>query len=509
MSYNPELNWKKSLFTSLDVYILTLTAVDIEVRSMKLMGEVLELPEGETEILVYFKYREAGTSEWTSTTKQSMDSENYGLFEQDITGLKPDTEYEYYTILENTSEEILFEGEILSSTTKVSAIANIENADNINARSVDFKGNITEINVPEVDYLFQYKEVGTGNWTDTTTQSTSSTGIVSFNQTGLSPDTDYEFRLKIIDDDVEIVTEIETFSTLPIAVINIEDATNISVYTATLNNEITTLNVPTVDVWFKYKKTSDVEWLETSKQSISSTGSVSASISNLTFNSEYEFKLMLEEGGDELETSTNTFTTLNLVEYDNIEATNIEGMSGDLNINITQLNVNNVDISFEYRKIGESLTSTTPINISSPQNVIQSIWLILQSNYEFRVKISDGTSEYYTSFYTFTTGEISGEKRIIITPGGELITKPIALGIEYNYFTLQLGDVFGECEIYISGDGKKHWQLVENLNIRTPFMNKDKTGVFIKIISSIGCIIKNYKDSNDRIVRGAVECKLE
>ena len=115
MTNQPNLDWKKSLFTSYDVLIGTLQATEIELNSMKLLADFIEFPSGETEVLIYFRFRKLNNS-WQETQKQNISS--LGLVEQTITGLDPSSVYEYYVIMENINTlDIIEEGQILTAMT--------------------------------------------------------------------------------------------------------------------------------------------------------------------------------------------------------------------------------------------------------------------------------------------------------------------------------------------------------------------------------------------------------
>jgi len=94
-------------------------------------------------------------------------------------------------------------------------------------------------------------------------------------------------------------------------VVTTGSATNVGLDSATLNGTLNSLEGnSSVDVYFDYKKASDSSFTSTSTQTLSSTGSFSESISNLSSATEYEYKAVATDGSTTWEGGLQTFTTL-------------------------------------------------------------------------------------------------------------------------------------------------------------------------------------------------------
>ncbi|MFW6130091.1 MAG: fibronectin type III domain-containing protein [Atribacterota bacterium] len=72
--------------------IITLEAEEINPDTALLQGELLELG-GDTQVTVFFQYREGNVGEWKNTTLQNQSS--LSIFQRRIENLKPNTYYEY------------------------------------------------------------------------------------------------------------------------------------------------------------------------------------------------------------------------------------------------------------------------------------------------------------------------------------------------------------------------------------------------------------------------------
>ena len=82
--------------SEIEPYVKTNKAEDITDTSAKLRGELIDLASQE-EVKVFFKYREKGTSEWISTSHNTMYSP--GLFEDTVEILEPETSYEFKAVV--------------------------------------------------------------------------------------------------------------------------------------------------------------------------------------------------------------------------------------------------------------------------------------------------------------------------------------------------------------------------------------------------------------------------
>lgn len=92
-----------------------------------------------------------------------------------------------------------------------------------------------------------------------------------------------------------------------------QDTTNKTPSSVTLNGELTDIaGLESVDVFFRYRKTVDSEWIETTPQTLSENSTFDANIMALDSSTNYTFKAVVQwDSGQEEEVSTvSSFTTL-------------------------------------------------------------------------------------------------------------------------------------------------------------------------------------------------------
>ena len=93
--------------------VLTKTATDITIESATLNGELISM-DGETEVGVYFRYRQGDEGAWI--TVDGVTKTSSGVFSSPITGLTLNTQYQYQTIVTWREVGTVY-GNIVSFTT--------------------------------------------------------------------------------------------------------------------------------------------------------------------------------------------------------------------------------------------------------------------------------------------------------------------------------------------------------------------------------------------------------
>lgn len=126
---------------------------------------------GSTSVIAKFQYRIAGTSTWTNTYYIAVDVDEQFLIP--ITGLIPDTNYEYRAVGETvdvaTWETYIGYGSIKTFASMASISIPIISTDNITflmAGVVDITGSVVYDGGSTVTMYFQARELGTSTWTD-------------------------------------------------------------------------------------------------------------------------------------------------------------------------------------------------------------------------------------------------------------------------------------------------------------------------------------------------------
>ena len=169
-------------------------ATNVDFESAQLNGEVTDLGE-ETEVEAYFEYRETGAADWIETSKQTISTAQ--TYDETVTELDDDTEYEFRAVIDDTGGETLDTGSTLTFTTDVKQTGSVSTdpASNVGSDSAQLNGELTDLgDFDEADCFFRYRETGAAEWTETTVQTLSSAQTFDETITGLTSETEYEFK---------------------------------------------------------------------------------------------------------------------------------------------------------------------------------------------------------------------------------------------------------------------------------------------------------------------------
>jgi len=156
------------------------------------------------EVELFFRYREPG-GDWSETSPVGVSDS--GVFERRVTGLEPDTTYEFGPIIGLNGRNI--EGPLLNFTTLQASVRTFE-ATGVFSDSAILQGSSGNWNEAEV--FFRYREPG-GDWLSTPSQNLTGSDVFDEEITDLDPDTTYEFRSVVDWSDGEEVGEIISFTT--------------------------------------------------------------------------------------------------------------------------------------------------------------------------------------------------------------------------------------------------------------------------------------------------------
>jgi surface glycoprotein (TIGR04207 family) len=294
-------------FTS-DNVVKTNAASGVQATSMTLEG-TLESLDSQSSADVYFIYWEQGkkSSTKTFTAKQTLSST--GSFSESISGLEEDTTYVYQAAAETGSVNDV--GRETEQTTD--NVVQTKSATGVQATSMILEGKLSSLDgQSSADVYFIYWEQGKKSSTKTFTikQRLSSTG--SFNQSvsDLEEDTTYVFQAAA---ELSTTNDLgsETSQTTD-NVVATQNASNVDSSSATLEGTLESLDgQSSADVYFIYWEQGNRDSTETftPKQSMSSTGSFTESISGLDSGTTYVFQAAAETGSVNDAGSEETFTT--------------------------------------------------------------------------------------------------------------------------------------------------------------------------------------------------------
>jgi len=173
------------------VSVLSEPETNIETDSATLNGS-LEGLGGAKSASCYFKWRETGADNWTTTTQQTRSST--GSYSASISGLTDGMEYEYYAVAEASDGDTDTGSTITFTTIDDPPVIVTDSPSNVTDSSVTLNGSLDDLaNAASADCYLLWRETGASSWNATATQTLSSTGQFSADLSGLSSSTEYEY----------------------------------------------------------------------------------------------------------------------------------------------------------------------------------------------------------------------------------------------------------------------------------------------------------------------------
>ena len=310
----------------LDVFtppsVTTNAASGIGLYGATLNGNLSELGDATT-VDRFFEWREVGVGTWNTTNKNAQGST--GTFSQAISSLDHNTNYEFRAVAEyidGTTQRV--EGTTLTFTTDTFTAPSVTTsaASGIGETGATLNGNLSALgDATTVDRFFEWKEVGGPTWNTTTKNPQTVTGAFSQGISGLSSNTDYEFRAVAEYEDggtqrVEGTTLTFTTSSYIAPSVTTSAASDIASITATLNGDLSSLGSATsVGVYFNWREVGAGTWTITTTQSRSTTGVFNQAISGLTFGTDYEFQAIVSYNDGTEKTVTGNTLTFQTIAY--------------------------------------------------------------------------------------------------------------------------------------------------------------------------------------------------
>ena len=255
----PSLNLLEvSLFTGSPI-IETLPATAVTETTATLNGDLISLGQ-ESEIDVFFQWKEQGAAEWSTTIPHELTEA--GTFDADLTGLTGGEDYEFRAVAEFGESEVVY-GEILGFRTE-DLIVDIE-VKGIGRTEVETvktplsKVNIEVKGIGKVDYDLQRINIYP----------------FEFEVKGIGK-VDYSFLI-IVDPQVATL-----------------DAVDITPTSAKLRGEVIIIGLlESIDVYFKWREHGENEWNDTPSQEVTELGIFEYNLEGLDTNRLYEFKAVV------------------------------------------------------------------------------------------------------------------------------------------------------------------------------------------------------------------------
>lgn len=260
-----------------------------------------------------------------------------------------------------------------------------------------------------VTVYFQYREAGTSTWTDTATQSLSSTGDYNQSISGLTDGTLYEYRAAAESEEaVGGIVEFRAGATL--ASVQTDAPTAVGEAEATLHGEVTDLGSATsADVYFQFRESDTSDTLvETPAVTISSPDTFQFLLQNLDKDVVYEYRAAADSSagdafGDFVEVTPSEDLAATTDAVTDLEATTAT-LNGTLDARGAAIDV---DVNFEYREAGTSdpFTTTATQTLSQPGDFDEGITGLTDgTTYEYRALADNGSATAEGDLVEFTAG---------------------------------------------------------------------------------------------------------
>ncbi len=271
------------------------------------------------------------------------------------------------------------------------------------------------------EYDTNSSDVSNGNGTKTAKQTFSVPSYYKQSITGLSENTTYYYRAAFSNQAGTAYGSVKSFQTLDCSdqggdapEVTTNAATNVQDTSATLRGYVDVNGSDDTVRWFEWGRSSSDLDRTTSRISMSDSGSVSVSISDLSPNTRYYFRLHAENDAGSDSGSTLSFTTSDdggsdddLPEARTRSASDIDEDSATLNGYIDTNGTDNVERWFEWGRSSSDLDRTTSRStISSSRDVSAYIsGLDEDTTYYFRVVARNDAGTVRGSTYSFRTDD--------------------------------------------------------------------------------------------------------
>ncbi|MFA6368643.1 MAG: T9SS type A sorting domain-containing protein, partial [Bacteroidales bacterium] len=253
---------------------------------------------------------------------------------------------------------------------------------------------------------FEWKEVSATDWTMVSVAGTT----ISYNLTGLTASTAYEFKAFATTASGTVYGTTENFTTLaqgitPPTVVTVA-ADQIAQTVATLNGTITAGNETITAQGFEWKEVSAADWII-----VSATGAtITHNLTGLTANTAYEFKSFATTATGTEYGATQNFTTLAIVPPTVVTtpATITSGTEAILNGTITVGSEEITAQGFEWKAASATDWTNVIGTLSDDALTYNLIALTANTAYEFKAYVTTASGTLYGETLNFTTLGLTG-----------------------------------------------------------------------------------------------------
>lgn len=195
-----------------ELSIGTVGTTNVSADAVELTAEVSDLGD-HAHAFGYFEWRVEGSDEWNATDQTRLDEP--GTYGVNLTGLGNNTTYEFRAIVD-ADDGTTYGTEVATFTTDDrEVIVETHTATNIDTTSATLHGELIDLGGHDDGFVaFEWRSEGADDWNTTGFEQLEDEDAFDVNVTGLTSDTEYEFRGIVETDDGETATgEPQTFIT--------------------------------------------------------------------------------------------------------------------------------------------------------------------------------------------------------------------------------------------------------------------------------------------------------
>lgn len=231
----------------------------------------------------------------------------------------------------------------LQATFALSPDVRTDTATSVDHYLATLNAELTRITFAQVHTRFRWREAGAAEWelTDLVQQDTELAFDAAL--TELEPETAHEFQAGAVRNDQYFWGDLRTFTTDPLLAVQTDAASLVDYESAQLNGEITALvegETGEAAAWFQWREIGALLWEETDPDTgIATAGTFDAALTELDFDTEYEFRAVAETETIPLVRygEIRTFTTDPVLVVASVAADTITDTSANLKANATTL----------------------------------------------------------------------------------------------------------------------------------------------------------------------------
>jgi phosphodiesterase/alkaline phosphatase D-like protein len=433
--------------------VSTIDASSITINSAILNGNLSSLGTA-ISVTVFFEY---GTTTSYGNSTSAIVMTTTGLFSANLNGISSGITYHFRAKADGGVNGVTTGDDKTFTTSTTPPVARTSMASNVIANGAVLNGYLDSLGTAtSVSVHFEYGTTSSYGKT-TPIQTKTSTGTITANLTGLTPNTTYHFRVKADSGIHGTSNGLDMTFTTPLAIIP-QVSTNPAIFvtenSAKLVGNVASLGSTTsVTVSFEYGTTTNYGTTSstTTMSGAGYYGGFSIDITGLTSGTTYHFRAKADGGANGIDYGNDTtFTTPGIAPptaptVNTSDATDITTGSAKFNGNLLLMGTaSSVNVFFEYGKTASYGNSTIAQTVTATGNFsIDITGLTPGTTYHFRAKADSGVNGVANgSDMTFTTATVSptvdtsaatGITNNAVTLNGNLISTGTAASITVSF----------------------------------------------------------------------------